>query len=324
MNLSLSKRADYVIKAGIALARSYDGESYVKVRQIAAEMAIPRSYTPQILDALIQCRLVESRAGKTGGYRLTRHPKTITVLELLEAGEGPLAAETCALSEGPCRWDNVCPMHEVMSTAVNRFRTTMTHESLSDLASRDFLLERGELEAPSDPHKRKDQLKEFSIKSSTLIASPRLEVMNRIQIRDGEWLADPMLSAIREGIAKENLEQYFSLAALQTASLIVNLGYVHEQGLYINIPLTIEASKSRSDVPRFVGNISLVSVDGDGTLCEINGRFEFNVVSSAAKNVFDAAAITSIQIQLGLLASRICDDFLAEVADQLSSTVEVH
>ncbi len=322
MNLSLSKRADYVVKAGIALARAYDGESYIKVRQIAAEMAIPRSYTPQILDALIQCSLVESRAGKTGGYRLTRHPKTITVLELLEAGEGPLLSETCALSDGPCRWDNVCPMHEVMSIAVNRFRTTMAHESLSDLSSRDFLLERGELAAPSDPHKRKDLFREFSVKSSALIAAPRLEIMARIQQKDGEWLAGPMLSAIQDAVVKENLDQYFSANALHSATLVVNLGYVHEQGQYINVPLTVEASKARLEVPRFVGNLSLVSVESGDTLCEVNGRFEFNAMNAPGVVSLEPEGISSLQIQLGILASRICDDFLVEISDRLSSAFE--
>ncbi|MDA8270412.1 MAG: Rrf2 family transcriptional regulator [Actinomycetota bacterium] len=321
MNLSLSKRADYVIKAGIALARSYDGDSYIKVREIAAEMAIPRSYTPQILDALIQRNLVESRAGKTGGYRLTRHPKSITVLELLEAGEGPLKPENCALSDGPCRWDGVCPMHEVMSTAVNGFRATMGNESLSELASRDFLLERGELAAPADPHNRKDRMREFAAKSSTIIEAPRLQVLARLQSKDGEWLSVPMLAAIREAISKESLEGYFSAGALQNASLVVNLGYVHEQGPYINVPITIEASKSRLEVPRFVGNLSLVSDENGGTICEVNGRFEFNLVNPTGAATFDPETLNSLQMQLGLLAGRISDDFLVEVSDELSSVI---
>ncbi|TAN19936.1 MAG: Rrf2 family transcriptional regulator, partial [Actinomycetota bacterium] len=210
MNLSLSKKADYVVKAGIALARSYDRDGYVKVREIAAEMAIPRSYTPQILDALIQNGLVESRAGKTGGYRLIKDPATITVLELLEAGEGPLTPVNCALSNGPCRWDNVCPMHEVISTAVKGFRETMQAESLSSLASRDLLLERGELGLPENPHVRKDPAREFSVSASALIEVPRLDALSRLQLRDGEWLSAPMLSAARTVISREGLGYLFS------------------------------------------------------------------------------------------------------------------
>lgn len=320
MNLSLSKRADYVIKAGIALARSYDGDSYLKVRQIAAEMAIPRSYTPQILDALIQCRLVESRAGKTGGYRLTRNPETITVLELLEAGEGLLKSDSCALADGPCRWDNVCPMHEVMSTAVTRFRETMAGESLSDLASRDLLLERGELGLPSDPHVRKNRFKEFSVKNSTVIGLPRPAVLSKLQAGEGEWLSKPMLSAIREAISQESLEDLFSADVLQSAALDVNLGYVHEQGAYINIPVTFEGVKSRLEIPRFVGNLSLESIEESKTICEINGRFEFNLAISGGPGGPDPQTMSSLHIQLDLLAVRICDDFLTDISSQVSSS----
>lgn len=321
MNLSLSKRADYVIKAGIALARSYDGDSFLKVRQIAAEMAIPRSYTPQILDALIQKDLVESRAGKTGGYRLTRHPDTISVLELLEAGEGPLRSETCALSDGPCRWDQVCPMHEVMSTAVNRFRETMATEWLSELSSRDLLLERGELETPSDPHRRKDLTREFTVKSSTKLSLPRLDLLAKLQSKDGEWLSGPMMASILKAVASEGLEEHFAMDAIRGTSLVVNLGYVHEQGAYINIPVTFEGAKSRIEVPRFVGNLSLESLDSGETGCEINGRFEFNLIDPVRPADLDPGTLSSLQIQLDLLAIRICDDFLNEIASGVSSKI---
>ncbi|NNN18514.1 MAG: Rrf2 family transcriptional regulator [Acidimicrobiaceae bacterium] len=319
MNLSISKKADYVIKAGIALARSYDGDSYLKVRQIAAEMAIPRSYTPQILDALIQDGLVESRAGKTGGYRLTREPESITVLELLEAGEGPLISDKCALSDGPCRWDMVCPMHGIMSTAVERFRETVGGESLNDLASRDLLLERGELEPPQNPHDRIDRLREFSVRSSALIETPRLNVLARLQAGDGEWLAALMLTASKEAIEREGLGDLFSATALDNAAMVVNLGYVHEQGLYINIPITVEGAKARLEIPRFVGNLSLSSADENKTLSEISGRLEFNLASAAGPDAADAGSLSSLQIQLGLLAARISDDFLSEMCNRIES-----
>ena len=321
MNLSLSKKADYVIKAGIALARVYDGDTYVKVRQIAAEMAIPRSYTPQILDALIRNGLVESRAGKTGGYRLIKDPVTITVLELLEAGEGPLNPANCALSNGPCRWDTVCPMHEVMSTAVNRFRETMQAELLSELASRDLLLERGELRLPENPHVRNDPARDFSVSASALVEAPRLEVLSRLQLRDGEWLSAPMLSAAKKVIAKEGLGYLFTAKALENPALEVNLGYVHEQGTFINIPVTIEGSKAKQEVPRFVGNISLSSTDESKTLCEINGRFEFNLGNISGSQAMASQGLHTLQIQLDLLAARICEDFLAELCSQIESRV---
>ena len=321
MNLSLSKKADYVIKAGIALARAYDGDTYVKVRQIAAEMAIPRSYTPQILDALIQHRLVESRAGKTGGYRLTKDPETITVLELLEAGEGPLNPVNCALSNGPCRWDTVCPMHEVMSIAVNRFRETMQAELLSELASRDLLLERGELRLPENPHVRSDPARDFSVSGSALIEASRSEVLSQLQLRDGEWLSAPMLSAAKNVIAKEGLGYLFKAKALENPVLEVNLGYVHEQGAFINIPVTIEGAKAKQEVPRFVGNISLSSADDSKTLCEINGRFEFNLGNIPGSQAMDSQGLRTLQIQLDLLAARICEDFLVELCSQIESRV---
>jgi Rrf2 family iron-sulfur cluster assembly transcriptional regulator len=94
--------------------------------------------------------LAESRAGKDGGYRLSRRPDSISVLEVVEAGEGPLKPQRCALGDGPCRWEAVCPMHEIWSAATKAMCDELASTTLANLAARDLALERGEHLEPAD------------------------------------------------------------------------------------------------------------------------------------------------------------------------------
>jgi Rrf2 family protein len=142
MDLKLSKTGDYAVRAAISLARNY-GTGYRKIRQIADDMALPERYTPQILTMLARASLAEARAGREGGHRLSRQPADITLLEIVEAAEGPLETSRCTLRGGPCQWDNVCPVHHAWVAAGRALRDSLNATSLADIAREDASLRKG-------------------------------------------------------------------------------------------------------------------------------------------------------------------------------------
>lgn len=154
MDLTLSRRGDYVVRAAIALARAFAQGGYRKIREVAEEMRLPRTYTPQILNALAQAHLAEARAGQQGGYRLLRDPATITLLEVVEAAEGPLRPARCTLRDGPCRWDDMCPLHPAWEQAVSALRLTLEKTSLASISAVDARLDAGDYPVPAESHRR--------------------------------------------------------------------------------------------------------------------------------------------------------------------------
>lgn len=153
MNMTLSKRGDYVMRSAIALARAFESGSPRKIRQVVAETEVPQTFASQILADLVRAGLARSRAGRDGGYWLARPPTEISVLEVVEAAEGPLRAERCALGDGPCRWDGVCPLHETWTAATAQLSDLLARTSLAEVAARDAALEAGLYEAPADAHR---------------------------------------------------------------------------------------------------------------------------------------------------------------------------
>jgi Rrf2 family protein len=146
MNLTLSRRGDYVVRAAIFLAAAWDGRGmYCKIRQVAEAMDLPRSYTPQILGVLAKAGLAEAKAGRVGGYRLARPPQKISLLEVIEAAEGYLVSERCPLRGGPCHWDDVCALHPTWVKASEAIRTTLSRTTLSQVAAVDKELLSGKL-----------------------------------------------------------------------------------------------------------------------------------------------------------------------------------
>src|SRR5262245_43997698 len=144
MDLTLSSRGDYVVRAAVALAGAWDSGAYRKAREISEEMALPRTYLPELLGVLGEAGLAESRAGPLGGYRLKRDPRGVSLLEVIEAAEGPLVSRNCPIRGGPCRWEDVCALHPTWKAASEAVRSTLSATSLAGVASVDRDLGRRE------------------------------------------------------------------------------------------------------------------------------------------------------------------------------------
>jgi Rrf2 family protein len=144
MDLGLTRRGDYAVRAALCLAR-WSGEGhYVKIREVARRMALPASYTPQVLRLLAEAGLAEARAGREGGYRLSRAPDEVALLEVVEAAEGTFDLERCILRAGPCHWEQTCAVHGAWSAAVQAWRDSLRQTTLADLVAADARLEAGQ------------------------------------------------------------------------------------------------------------------------------------------------------------------------------------
>jgi Rrf2 family protein len=116
VNVSLGTKGDYSVRAVLDLARHY-GEGRRKTREIAASMRIPRKYLSQILANLVRRGLLTAVAGQAGGYELSRAPSRISLLDVVEAAEGPIELRQCLLRGFPCGSGGTCAVHEAWSAA---------------------------------------------------------------------------------------------------------------------------------------------------------------------------------------------------------------
>ena len=104
MRLALTRRADYAVRACLYLATVEHGEP-VPGRVIAEAMDIPVRFVPQILGDLTRASVVDSVNGQRGGYRLARPAADLSLLDCIEAVEGPtistqLRSRNAGLSPG--------------------------------------------------------------------------------------------------------------------------------------------------------------------------------------------------------------------------------
>ena len=99
--LRISRKIDYAIRAMIHLAGIPDG-TVVPFREIGRQMDVPEDFLAKILKTLVDQGIVRSTRGPHGGYKLARAAEDITVLEIIEAAEGPVAINVCLDDDDAC------------------------------------------------------------------------------------------------------------------------------------------------------------------------------------------------------------------------------
>ena len=153
MQLTLGRKGDYSIRAMLEVARR--GQTgRVKSREIAEAMRIPERYLPQILANLVRHGLLTAVAGPDGGYALSRPPAEVTLLDVVEASEGPLLLEHCILRGGRCEWENVCPMHLPWRRAQDALMAELRGTTFEELARLDAAIAGGEAGVAGAPGHR--------------------------------------------------------------------------------------------------------------------------------------------------------------------------
>jgi Rrf2 family cysteine metabolism transcriptional repressor len=96
--MRISSRAHYGLRMMTELAKAHGGPP-LSLAEIARRELLPLAYLEQLVAPLRRAGLVEGTRGLHGGYRLSRLPAEVTVLEIVELMEGPVAPVEC-LAEG--------------------------------------------------------------------------------------------------------------------------------------------------------------------------------------------------------------------------------
>ncbi|MFT4074423.1 MAG: Rrf2 family transcriptional regulator [Asticcacaulis sp.] len=103
----LSQRAKYAIRAMQELARLNPAQT-LQATELAERIKAPLHFLEGILLELRREGFLESRRGRSGGYRLSRPADMISIADLIRLIDGPLALTTCASRTAYARCED-CP-----------------------------------------------------------------------------------------------------------------------------------------------------------------------------------------------------------------------
>ncbi len=104
--LRMSKMADYGTVILSAMAR--EPEQLRSAAELAAAIHVPASTVSKVLKILAREGLIVSLRGAKGGYLLARPPAQITIVEIIDAMDGPVGMTECSITPGLCSQEAEC------------------------------------------------------------------------------------------------------------------------------------------------------------------------------------------------------------------------
>ncbi len=131
--MRLSNAAQYAIRALVHMATRKDNALLIS-RAVALEEGIPDLYLMKVLRPLVTRGILRSIKGPNGGYSLARDPKEITLLDILEAVDGPVRGQVPF--EGQDARALECRLQAVCDQAAEAARRHFRKVRLSDLSGK--------------------------------------------------------------------------------------------------------------------------------------------------------------------------------------------
>lgn len=130
----ITKDADYAIVLLARIAHS-EGE-LLTARDLAEKTGLPAPMVSKILKALSRGNLLASHRGSKGGYRLEKSLRDITVADVIQTLEGPIALTECWGGDGHeanCGIESFCPMRSPWSMVNKAIWQTLSNIPLAEM-----------------------------------------------------------------------------------------------------------------------------------------------------------------------------------------------
>ena len=133
--MRLSHLADYAVVLMTAAARRPAG-ARLSATELSAETGVPLPTAQKLMGQLAGAGLFTSARGVSGGFALSREANQISLADIVEAVEGPIAMTVCSGHEGPsdCALDAHCRVKPHMGVVGNAVRGALGAVSLTELA----------------------------------------------------------------------------------------------------------------------------------------------------------------------------------------------
>ena len=129
-----SSSTEYAIRGLAELAcRNRDGP--LMLDELVQGTDLPRDFLAKVFQKLVHGGVLKSAKGRGGGFTLARAPYDITLMQMVEAIDGPQVFDGCVVGLERCHDNMPCPQHDLYKPIRQRLKDYMNTTTLADLAS---------------------------------------------------------------------------------------------------------------------------------------------------------------------------------------------
>ncbi len=132
--MEISRRTDYGVRVIMDLA-TLPESGRASTQEIAERQNIPAPFLAKIVSRLSLSGLVITHRGAGGGVSLARPASEISLLQVIEALDGPVQLNRCVIEPSACPRDSHCPVHHIWAKAQLELTGLLSETTFDDLVS---------------------------------------------------------------------------------------------------------------------------------------------------------------------------------------------
>lgn len=133
--MQITRQADYAVRAVLHLAELKKNGGRAPTSKIASEEHIPPSFLAKIVSQLSVAGVVQTSRGARGGVSLSRDPSEITLLEVVEAIDGPIMINECVNDPKACPFGEDCKVHAIWCSVQSEMVNKLSGTTFAQLTS---------------------------------------------------------------------------------------------------------------------------------------------------------------------------------------------
>lgn len=131
--MQLTRAADYASRVMVHLAGLPAG-TRCSLPALAEAIEVPEQFLSKVLQMLGRSRLIQSQRGASGGFELSADPERISLLEVVEAVEGPIQLNLCTGPGDGCGRRTHCAVHLVWMEAQEALVSVLRKATIAGMA----------------------------------------------------------------------------------------------------------------------------------------------------------------------------------------------
>lgn len=132
--MEITQQADYAVRAVLELALNVQ-DARIFSSEIARRQGIPAPFLTKIFSRLAAAGIVATQRGVNGGIRLTRPADQVTLLQVVEAIDGPISLNRCVRNPEECGRNATCAVHPIWLKICADLRAQMHNIHFAKLAA---------------------------------------------------------------------------------------------------------------------------------------------------------------------------------------------
>lgn len=140
MAFKLSSTGEYAVRLMIYLAAA-PADTIIPAKNIAQAKRIPHKFLQQIISRLVKLGLLRGHPGLGGGVSMPAATRHISLLEVIEAAEGPIFLNLCVMGAAGCDYSSSCAVHLVWEEAQTSLKKILHRKTIGELAQINSRLE---------------------------------------------------------------------------------------------------------------------------------------------------------------------------------------